>query len=159
MKSQVDIAGIRCLTPDSPAQWAEGKRLVQEYAASLKVDLCFQGFDQELANFEREYGPPEGCFFLEENGQGCAGLRRFADGVSEMKRLYVSPQGRGRGIGEALARSVVEEARRLGYRRLVLDTLPDMKAAQALYRSLGFREIPSYRFNPVAGTLFFEVEL
>lgn len=96
---------------------------------------------------------------MEENDQGCAGLRRFADGVGEMKRLYVTPRGRGRGIGVALARSVIDEARRLGYRRLVLDTLPDMKAAQALYRSLGFREVPSYRFNPVAGTLFFELEL
>ena len=153
------LQGIRCLTPNSPAQWAEAKRLVQEYAASLKVDLCFQGFDKELAQFETEYGAPGGCFFLEEGYLGCAGLRRFADGVGEMKRLYVTPEGRGRGIGEALARSVIEEARRLGYRRLVLDTLPDMKAAQALYRSLGFREIPSYRFNPVAGTLFFELEL
>lgn len=150
------VAETELVSPSSPAQWAEAKRLVQEYAASLTVDLCFQGFEAELANFEREYGPPSGAFFLEKNSLGCGGLRRFADGVAEMKRLYVVPAARGRGIGEALARRIMDEARRLGYRRLVLDTLPDMAAAQALYRSLGFREIASYRHNPVCGTLFFE---
>ncbi len=149
----------RCEVPRSPEDWEAAKRLVKEYAASLKVDLCFQGFDRELAHFEAEYGPPAGAFFLDAGRLGCVGLRRFEDGVGEMKRLYVTPAGRGRGIGEALAARVIEEARRLGYRRLVLDTLPDMTAAQSLYRALGFREIPSYRFNPVAGTLFFELAL
>lgn len=153
------VAATQLVRPSSPAQWAEAKRLVQEYAAALKVDLCFQNFAEELASFEREYGPPSGAFFLAKDSLGCGGLRRFADGVAEMKRLYVVPAGRGRGIGAALARRIVEEARRLGYGRLVLDTLPDMRAAQALYRSLGFREIPSYRHNPVAGTLFFELPL
>lgn len=136
-----------------------GKRLVQEYAASLQVDLCFQNFDEELAHFEAHYGAPDGCFLVDAQNRGCVGLRKFADGVAEMKRLYVVPSARGQGVGEALARRIIEEARSRGYQRLVLDTLPDMKAAQALYRSLGFREIPSYRFNPVAGTLFFELVL
>jgi carbonic anhydrase len=139
--------------------YAEGKRLVQEYAASLAVDLCFQNLADELAHFETHYGPPDGWFLVDEDSRGCVGLRKFAEGVAEMKRLYVVPSARGQGVGEMLARRVIEEARRRGYARLVLDTLPDMKAAQALYRSLGFREIPSYRFNPVAGTLFFELEL
>ncbi|HWA39209.1 MAG TPA: GNAT family N-acetyltransferase [Burkholderiales bacterium] len=139
--------------------WDEGRRLVREYAASLAVDLCFQNFDEEMARFETHYGPPDGCFLVHEGSLGCVGLRKFADGVGEMKRLYVVPEARGRGIGEALARRVIEEARARGYRKLVLDTLPDMKAAQALYRSLGFREIPSYRHNPVAGTLYFELTL
>lgn len=139
--------------------YAQGKRLVQEYAGSLKVDLCFQNFSEELENFETHYGPPDGCFLVDEQGRGCAGLRKLAEGVAEMKRLYVVPAARGRGVGEALARRIVEEARERGYRRLVLDTLPDMKAAQSLYRSLGFREIPSYRPNPVPGALFFELEL
>lgn len=139
--------------------WTEGRRLAQEYAASLKVDLCFQNFAEELEHFETHYGPPEGCFLVHEGGLGCAGLRKFADGVGEMKRLYVVPAARGRGIGGQLARRIIEEARARGYRRLVLDTLPDMKAAQALYRALGFREIPSYRANPVPGALFFELEL
>ncbi len=139
--------------------YAEGRRLVKEYAASLDVDLCFQNFDEELAHFETHYGAPDGCFLVDAQNRGCVGLRRFAEGVAEMKRLYVVPAARGQGVGEALARRVIEEARQRGYKRLVLDTLPDMKAAQALYRSLGFREIPSYRYNPVAGTLFFELEL
>jgi ribosomal protein S18 acetylase RimI-like enzyme len=141
------------------ADYAEGKRLVQEYAASLKVDLCFQNFTEELEHFEAHYGPPDGCFLVDEQNRGCVGLRKFADGIAEMKRLYVVPSARGQGVGEALAKRVIDEARARGYKRLVLDTLPDMKAAQALYRSLGFREIPSYRFNPVAGTLFFELML
>jgi ribosomal protein S18 acetylase RimI-like enzyme len=139
--------------------WSEAKRLVKEYAASLNVDLCFQGFDQELAHFETHYGPPDGCFLVHEAGLGCVGLRKFAEGVGEMKRLYVVPAARGKGVGEALARRIIEEARGRGYRRLVLDTLPEMKAAQALYRELGFREIPSYRHNPVSGTLYFELAL
>lgn len=153
------VAETELVRPSSPAEWAQAKRQVQEYAASLKVDLCFQNFAEELASFEREYGPPRGAFFLEKNLLGCGGLRRFGDGVAEMKRLYVVPAGRGRGIGAALARRIVEEARRLGYRRLVLDTLPDMTAAQALYRSMGFKEIESYRHNPVCGTLYFELSL
>jgi ribosomal protein S18 acetylase RimI-like enzyme len=153
------VAETALVSPSSPAQWAEAKRLVQEYAASLKVDLCFQNFDEELAHFEAQYGPPGGAFFLEAHYLGCVGLRAFEKDTAEMKRLYVAPAGRGRGIGAALARRIIDEARRLGYRRLVLDTLPDMTAAQALYRSLGFREIPSYRHNPVCGTLFFELVL
>lgn len=141
------------------ADYVQGKRLVQEYADSLKVDLCFQNFSEELENFETHYGPPDGCFLVDEQGRGCVGLRKFADGVGEMKRLYVVPAARGQGVGEALSRRIIDEARKRGYRRLVLDTLPDMKAAQALYRSLGFREIPSYRYNPVPGTLFFELPL
>jgi carbonic anhydrase len=143
----------------SAVDWEEGKRLVREYAGTLGVDLCFQNFDEEMAHFETHYGAPDGCFIVHEGGLGCVGLRKFAEGVAEMKRLYVVPAARGKGVGEALARRVIDEARRRGYKRLVLDTLPDMKAAQALYRSLGFREIPSYRFNPVAGTLFFELAL
>ncbi|HYD56960.1 MAG TPA: GNAT family N-acetyltransferase [Burkholderiales bacterium] len=145
-------------SPATPAEWAEAKRLVKEYAASLDVDLCFQDFGQELDHFEEVYGPPQGRFFL-ESGKGCAGLRRFAEAVGEMKRLYVVPAARGQGIGEALARAVIDAARVIGYRRVVLDTLPDMKAAQKLYRSLGFRDIAAYRHNPVEGTLFFELQL
>lgn len=144
--------------PATAADWAEARRLVKEYAAALDVDLCFQNFQHELDHFESEYGPPHGRFFLEE-GKGCAGLRRFGDGVGEMKRLYVVPSARGEGLGGKLARAVIDAARSLGYRRLVLDTLPDMKAAQALYRSLGFRDISAYRHNPVEGTLFFELAL
>ena len=153
------VATIRLRTPSSPHDWQEARRLVKEYAASLTVDLCFQNFDHELSHFEEEYGPPDGAFFLAERSLGCGGMRRFAEGVAEMKRLYVVPAARGKGVGDALARRIIVEARGLGYRKLVLDTLPQMKAAQALYRELGFREIASYRHNPVGGTLYFELTL
>jgi putative acetyltransferase len=154
----VKVAAASLVVPATPAQWAEARRLVQEYAASLNVDLCFQNFAHELAHFEAEYSPPSGLFFIVE-GRGCGGLRRFDEGVAEMKRLYVVPSARGLGVGQALAERIVDEARRLGYARLVLDTLPDMRAAQAMYRAMGFREIPSYRHNPVPGTLFLELTL
>jgi len=155
----VETPRIRLVVPASPAQWIEVKRLVLEYAASLEIDLCLQDFERELEHFEKEYGPPAGAFLLESASMGCCGLRRFEDGVAEMKRLYVVPAARGRGLGEALARRIIDDARRLGYRRLVLDTLPYMTAAQALYRKLGFREIPPYRRNPVCGALYFELSL
>jgi ribosomal protein S18 acetylase RimI-like enzyme len=141
----------------SPAQWSEAERLVKEYAASLCIDLGFQSFAHELEHLEEVYGPPTGAFLLESSSLGCCGLRRFEEGVAEMKRLYVAPAARGRGLGEALARRVIDEARRLGYGRLVLDTLPGMKAAQGLYRSLGFREIAAYRPSPEGGALSFEL--
>ena len=148
--------------PRSPEQWQEARRLVEEYAATLDVDLSFQGFDQEIEHLPTEYGPPAGAFFLAiEEGRsiGCIGLRRFGEEVGEIKRLYVAPDGRGRGIARALAEHVVARARQLGYRRLLLDTLPSMKEAQSLYLSLGFKPTAPYRFNPVPGTAFLELEI
>jgi GNAT superfamily N-acetyltransferase len=153
---------LRLVEPHTDQEWREARSLVEEYAASLAVDLCFQNFSEELANFEREYGPPSGAFFLAGDDRGwlgCAGLHRFADRVAEMKRLYVRPAARGLGVGRALVEGVLERAKVLGYERLVLDTLPTMAEAQALYGSLGFRETPAYRFNPVAGTVFLSLEL
>jgi ribosomal protein S18 acetylase RimI-like enzyme len=153
---------IELVQPLSEEDWRRARRLVEAYAASLDVDLSFQNFDHELEHFESEYGPPAGAFLLaEEDGVslGCIGLRRFSEGVGEIKRLYVSPAARGRRLGRLLAESVVALARPLGFTRLVLDTLPSMQEAQALYRSLGFRPIPPYRFNPVPGTAFLELDL
>ncbi|MCK6478827.1 MAG: GNAT family N-acetyltransferase [Planctomycetes bacterium] len=126
------------------------------------MDLSFQDFSREVGDLAAAYGPPGGDFLLaEEDGRflGCAGLRRFSEGVGEMKRLYAVPAARGRGAGRLLAEGIVAAARERGYARLRLDTLPSMEAARALYRSLGFREIPAYRFNPVHGTTFFELDL
>jgi GNAT superfamily N-acetyltransferase len=148
----------------SPEDWAAGRGLIEEYAASLGVDLSFQNIQEELANLQSEYGPPGGALLLARDEAGgrfiaCVAVRRFSEDACEMKRLYVSPSGRGRGLGRTLAEAVIAAARRLGYRRMLLDTLPSMQEARKLYVSLGFRPVGPYRFNPVAGTSFLELSL
>jgi GNAT superfamily N-acetyltransferase len=153
---------IRIATPASDEDWADGRRMIEAYAASQKLDRCFEGLADELARIESEYGPPAGAFLLgyhRDAAVGCVGLRRYADGIGEMKRLYVDDAARGRGLGAALTRGILAEARRLGYHRVVLDTLPTMTTAHALYRSLGFEATSAYRFNPVEGTLFMAITL
>jgi carbonic anhydrase len=153
---------VSVLEPRSPAMWREARRLIEEYAATLDIDLSFQGFTHEIDHLADEYSPPTGGFLLaEENavGIGCVGLRRFADGVGEIKRLYVAPSARGLGLGRTLAEGIVRLAQQRGYGRLLLDTLPTMTEAHALYRSLGFVPISAYRFNPVPGTAFLALDL
>jgi putative acetyltransferase len=153
---------IRLTAPRTAEDWREARRLIEAYAASLNVDLCFQNIDHELEHLAEEYGPPAGAFLLaRENGValGCVGLRRCAEGVAEMKRLYAVPAARGRGVGRILAEAIVAAAKDLGYASVVLDTLPTMKAAQALYATLGFRSTAAYRFNPVPGTSYLELKL
>jgi len=136
--------------------------LLRAYAASLPFDLDFQDFDRELASLPGSYAPPDGAL-LGARAQGvlagCVALRCIDGERGELKRLFVQPGQRGAGLGRALAEAAVAEARRLGYRRLLLDTTPGMETAQTLYERLGFVETEPYRHNPVAGTRFLELEL
>ncbi len=134
------------------------RALCREYAAWLGPKGWFSDLKAELAALPGGYD----AILLARKGEevvGCVALRSLGDGACEMKRLYVRPAVRGSGAGRALAESIVEEARRLGYRTMRLDTLPTMGAAQALYRSLGFVETERYNDNPVDGVLFFELAL
>ena len=138
------------------------RALFLEYAQSLDFSLCFQAFDDELAQLPGEYAPPDGCLLLARiaaDPLGCVALRPIDSSTCEMKRLYLRPAARGQGVGRALAVAVIAEARRIGYAAMRLDTVPSMKTAIALYQSLGFVEIPPYRHNPLPGAVFMELTL
>jgi ribosomal protein S18 acetylase RimI-like enzyme len=141
----------------------QARQLFEEYAAGLGISLCFQNFDKELAELPGGYAAPSGRLFLAIEGDevmGCVALRKIGDGVGEMKRLYVRPAFRGRGLGRTLTEKLIAEALLIGYTSLRLDTLPGkMDQAIAMYRSLGFQEIPPYYKNPVAGATFMELVL
>jgi len=148
---------------ETAAHIAQARELFLEYAKSLNFDLCFQNFNQELAGLPGDYSPPDGRLLLAEYRgtlAGCVAMHKLDADICEMKRLYLRPQFRGKGIGRILAEIVIAEARNLGYRRMRLDTVePVMKDAVAIYRRFGFKEIAPYRVNPIAGVLYMELEL
>jgi ribosomal protein S18 acetylase RimI-like enzyme len=143
----------------SAGDLADTVALFTAYANSLGVDLAYQGFAAEMAAMPGKYAPPGGALLLARRANdeaiGCVGLRPIdPTGCCEMKRLYVTRQARGIGLGKALVDAVVAEAQRIGYREIRLDTLPTMDEAIGLYRKLGFEEIAPYYVTPIAGTRF-----
>lgn len=157
---------IRWVDGQQPDELAAVRALFTEYAGSLGVDLCFQSFDEELADLPGAYGAPRGALALAWVGgavAGCCALRPLDNtdyaNACEMKRLYVRPAFRGTGVGRLLAEGIVDQGRLLGYDCILLDTLSDMEAARALYEDLGFEEIPPYYYNPIAGAHYLKADL
>jgi len=154
---------MKIIQAQSAADIEIARELFKEYAAALNISLCFQNFDQEVTGLPGSYAPPAGRLLLAVQGEdvaGCIALRPLADNACEMKRLYVRPQFRGAGLGNKLVAALIDAAREIGYQHMRLDTLPGrMDRAIALYRSIGFQEIPPYYHNPVAGALFMELAL
>jgi len=146
----------------TPADYDTAQLLFREYSDWLGVDLSFKGFEEELSGLQGDYAPPGGALLLAEESAiaaGCIALREIDAATCEMKRLFVRETFRGVGLGRRLVDAILSEARAIGYRRIRLDTLPQMGAAHRLYESLGFCEIEPYCFNPIVGTKFLELEL
>lgn len=154
------------ITPDTPVLLEATRDIFREYAAQLGVDLCFQNFDEELATLPGDYAAPQGCLLLamlDGEVAGCCALRPLDNvdypNASEMKRLYVRQAHRRSGLGRQLAEAILDAARVAGYRSVLLDTLSDMEAARALYDDLGFKDIPPYYHNPIAGAHYLKADL
>ncbi len=148
----------------TPAELADVRALFREYERWLGHDLCFQGFEAELAALPGRYAPPAGRLYLadaDDAPAGCIALREFAPGIAEMKRLYVRRSARGAGAGRLLAQRIIEDARSIGYRAMRLDTLrvAKMAAANRLYDALGFRDVAPYYDNPLPDVRYMELEL
>ncbi|MBP7626110.1 MAG: carbonate dehydratase [Zoogloea sp.] len=153
---------LRILGADDHVELEQVRQFFRNYAAWLGVDLDYQNFGDEMASLPGAYAAPAGrLFFAEFEGRpaGCVGIRPSSDGVCEMKRLYVEPEMRGNGIGRQLALAAIKAAKALGYRKVMMDTLPAMRIAVKLYRELGFKEAPAYYPTPVEGTLFLALDL
>ncbi len=149
---------------DVPAhpQLPDLRELLLEYQRWLGIDLCFQDFEREMAELPGAYAPPDGRLYLAWMGSelaGCIALRRHDDQSGEMKRLYLRSVYHGQGLGKLLAQHIIADAKQIGYQRVLLDTLPMMQAAQAIYAKLGFRETQAYVYNPVEGVKYMALAL
>jgi len=153
---------LRVLTVGDSEELEQVRQFFRNYAAWLGVDLSYQNFDDEMATLPGRYVAPQGRLFFAEvagKGVGCVGIRPFAEGICELKRLYVDPAQRGLGVGRLLALAAIRAAQQIGYRKILLDTLPAMRIAVKLYRELGFLEAPAYYQTPIEGTQFLALDL
>ena len=155
-------ANVRVLGAGDIAELEQVRQYFRNYAAWLGVDLSYQNFDEEMASLPGRYADPQGRLFYAEHdgkGAGCVGIRQLDEGVCELKRLYVDPACRGLGVGRLLALAAIRAARRIGYRKILIDTLPAMRIAVRLYRELGFQEAPAYYQTAIEGTQFLALDL
>jgi len=153
---------IELLEIESKQDYNLAAELFKEYVSQLGIDLSFQNFNKELENIAIEYGRPEGTIFIAYNNKepvGCFGVRKLDDSMCELKRMYVRESARGLGVGKQLLDKSIEVGKLLGYSKMRLDTLDTMHAAMSLYRKAGFYEIEPYRFNPLQGARYFEIDL
>ncbi len=162
----MSVPVVELIVPQSTEQWDEARQVLIEYSESLKVDLCFQGFEAELASLPGPYAGAGGLFLLALVDGQVAGSGAFRDlpdsdypNACEMKRLFVRPAFRRFGLGRTLAQALIDRATEAGYSCMLLDTLDDMEAARGLYESLGFEEVPPFYFNPIPGAHYLKVEL
>lgn len=162
----MSVPVVELIVPQSAEQWDEARQVLIEYSESLKVDLCFQGFEAELASLPGPYAGTGGLFLLALVDGQVAGSGAFRDlpdsdypNACEMKRLFVRPAFRRFGLGRTLAQALIDRATEAGYSCMLLDTLDDMEAARGLYESLGFEEVPPFYFNPIPGAHYLKVEL
>lgn len=157
---------VHLVTPDTPELLEAARAIFREYADSLGIDLCFQGFEDELRNLPGAYAPPAGVLLValvDGEVAGCGAVRPLPDSdyanACEMKRLYVRRAFRKFGLGRQIAQALMDRAAEAGYSAMLLDTLDDMEAARGLYTSLGFEEIPPYYYNPIPGAHYLKAEL
>jgi len=160
--AQAPVTPIETRAVTAQPDLEQARLLFEEYARKLGIDLSYQGFDRELRELPGAYAPPDGLLLLAAAADlvaGCVAVRRWSPDAAEMKRLFVKDAFRGVGLGARLAQEAIAWARQAGYRRMLLDTLPSMRAAQRMYERLGFRDVPAYRFSPVEGTRYMELRL
>ncbi|EDV23093.1 Acetyltransferase [Trichoplax sp. H2] len=145
-----------------PDDLEEIRSLFREYENFLEVDICFQGFEEELQTLPGKYAQPKGRLLLARKNDiiaGCVGLRELQPGICEMKRLYVRPKFQGKNLGRKLVKRIIQEAQNIGYTRMRLDSLGKLKAALSLYKSLGFRETRPYYDNPLSNVVYLQLDL
>jgi len=153
---------INIIEANTEEHMDHARELFREYEEYLDVDICFQGFEQELKELPGPYAPPGGCLLLAMKGKraiGCVAVRPLWDDICEMKRLYVRPEFHGRGCGRLLVREIIRRAENIGYRAMRLDTLSSLKQAMRLYESFGFRKIEPYYDNPLPDVVYWELDL